>query len=84
MGSICEAQVRRQFVVGWKGGGRERPTRTLAARLCAAPPPFALTIARGIGGKLEAEGCATESMRHAMQALDEASRSDNTPDAATR
>ena len=43
-----------------------------------------VTIAVGIGGQLELMGCATESMRHAMGGLADATRSDNTPDAATR
>ena len=43
-----------------------------------------VTIAQGIGGQLECQGCATESMRHAMAGLAEAARSDNVPDSATR
>ena len=64
-------------VIGWK----DEEGKVLFSVKKGLDP---VTIARGIGGKLEAEGCATESMRHAMGALDEASLSDNTPDAATR
>ena len=64
-------------VIGWK----DEAGKVLFSVKKGLDP---VTIARGIGGQLEKEGCATESMRHAMSALDEASRSDNAPDAATR
>ncbi|HET7408701.1 MAG TPA: indolepyruvate ferredoxin oxidoreductase family protein, partial [Paracoccaceae bacterium] len=64
-------------VVGWK----DAEGRVLFTAKKGLDP---VTIARGIGGQLVSEGCATESMRHAMSALDEASRSENTPDAASR
>ena len=43
-----------------------------------------VTIGLGIGRQLEKQGCATESMRHAMSSLTEATRTDNAPDQATR
>jgi indolepyruvate ferredoxin oxidoreductase len=64
-------------VIGWK----DEAGKVLFSVKKGLDP---VTIARGIGGQLTKEGCATESMRHAMSALDEASRSDNAPDAATR
>ncbi len=74
---ILYGQPGQPRVVGWK----DEEGRVLFSVKKGLDP---VTIARGIGGQLEKEGCATESMRHAMGALDEASRSDNTPDAATR
>src|SRR5690606_35768175 len=64
-------------VVGWK----DEQGKVLFSVKKGLDP---VTIARGIGGQLEKEGCAADSMRHAMSALDEASRSENAPDAATR
>ncbi|MEM9139028.1 MAG: indolepyruvate ferredoxin oxidoreductase family protein, partial [Pseudomonadota bacterium] len=43
-----------------------------------------VTIALAVGEQMDSQGCATESMRHAIGGLADATRSDNTPDAATR
>ncbi|MEM7743825.1 MAG: indolepyruvate ferredoxin oxidoreductase family protein [Pseudomonadota bacterium] len=67
----------RPRVVGWKD---EHGAVLFSVKKGLDP----VTIALGIGAKLEAEGCGTDSMRHAMAALTDASRTDNTPDAATR
>jgi len=64
-------------VTGWK----DEDGKVLFSAKMGLDP---VTIALGIGGQLSREGCATESMRHAMANLTEATRSDNTPDSATR
>ncbi|MEO1494308.1 MAG: indolepyruvate ferredoxin oxidoreductase family protein [Pseudomonadota bacterium] len=83
--AIIETQVKevlydipnRPRVVGWKNEAGE----VLFSVKKGLDP---VTIAKGIGVELERQGCATESMRHALGALDEATRSDNRPDSATR
>jgi len=67
----------RPRVVGWKD---ERGRVLFSVKKGLDP----VTVALGIGDKLEQEGCATESMRHAIGGLEEANRTDNTPDVATR
>ncbi|MFK7944257.1 MAG: indolepyruvate ferredoxin oxidoreductase family protein, partial [Paracoccaceae bacterium] len=67
----------RPRVVGWK----DEHGQVLFSVKKGLDP---VTIALGIGGKLEQEGCDSESLRHAMSALKDASRTDNAPDAATR
>ncbi|MEM6624773.1 MAG: indolepyruvate ferredoxin oxidoreductase family protein [Pseudomonadota bacterium] len=83
--AILETQVKeilyhapnRPRVVGWKDEDGE----VLFSAKKGLDP---VTIALGLGRKMDEEGCATESMRHAMAALSDASRTDNTPDSATR
>ncbi len=67
----------RPRVVGWK----DEEGRVLFSVKKGLDP---VTIALGIGSQAMHEGCETESMRHAMASLREASRTDNTPDDATR
>ena len=67
----------RPPVVGWK----EEDGSVLFSVKKGLDP---VTIGLGIGRQLEKQGCATESMRHAMSALSEATRTDNAPDQATR
>ncbi|MEM7056531.1 MAG: indolepyruvate ferredoxin oxidoreductase family protein [Pseudomonadota bacterium] len=82
---ILENQVKeilfnatvRPRVVGWK----DEDANVLFDMKKGLDP---VTIAMGIGGQMELAGCATESMRHAIGGLADATRSDNTPDAATR
>lgn len=74
---ILYGTPRQPRVVGWK----DEAGQVLFSVKKGLDP---VTIAKGIGGQMEREGCGTESMRHAMAALDEATRTDNTPDNATR
>ncbi|MEL7471233.1 MAG: indolepyruvate ferredoxin oxidoreductase family protein [Pseudomonadota bacterium] len=83
--AILETQLKeilydvpnRPSVVGWKD---EDGSVLFSAKKGLDP----VTIALGVGKQCEKQGAATESMRHAMGALTEATRSDNTPDSATR
>ncbi len=83
--SIIETQLKeilydlpqRPRVIGW----RDEAGEVLFSVKKGLDP---VTIAKGIGAQLERHGCATESMRHAFGALDEATRTDNRPDSATR
>ena len=83
--AILETQVKEILfdmpghasVVGWK----DEDGQVLFSVKKGLDP---VTIALGIGRQAERHGCVTDSMRHAMGGLAEATRSDNTPDAATR
>ena len=82
---ILESQVKdilynlpnRPKIVGWQ----DEEANVLFDVKSGLDP---VRIAQGIGGQLELQGCQTESMAHGLAALDEATRSDNTPDSATR
>lgn len=83
--AILETQLKeilydlpnRPSVVGWK----DEDGKVLFSVKKGLDP---VTIALGIGQQCEKQGCSNESMRHAMGTLTEATRSDNTPDSATR
>lgn len=74
---ILYNQPTRPRVVGWKD---ETGDVLFSVKKGLDP----VTIALGIGGQLDSEGCSTDSLRHAMASLQEASRTDNAPDSATR
>ena len=82
---IIENQVKevlynlpnRPKIVGWK----DEQANVLFDIKKGLDP---VTIAQGMGAQLELHGCTTDSMRHALSALTEASRTDNAPDSATR
>ncbi len=83
--AVLETQVKeilyneavRPTVVGWK----DEDGGVLFSVKKGLDP---VTIGLGIGQQLERQGCATESMRHAMASLTDATRTDNAPDQATR